>query len=171
VTRRLLHALVALYPPAFRRRYGRELHDLVDELSEREPRRALRSAFGLAGGATGEWWRRSRPVAVAALLVPALALTVGVGLATRSGRRAPASRITAVERQARRVPAERVRGYVAPARGRTCFVAGCGDDACVLSVTPVLPGGRKGQTTVQVTPCPPVKQKRVRPRAVFIDAE
>jgi hypothetical protein len=61
MTRRLLHALVALYPPAFRRRYGRELHDLVDELSEQESRRLVGSALGLVGGAAREWWQRSLP--------------------------------------------------------------------------------------------------------------
>jgi hypothetical protein len=171
MTRRLLHALVALYPPPFRRRYGRELHDLVDELSAREPRRALVSATGLVGGAVGEWWRRSRPVAVAALLVPALALTVGIALATRSGAGAPGARLTAVPRQARRIPAQRLRGYVAPGGGRTCFVTGCGENACPVLVAPVLPGRREGQTTVQAAPCAPAKQKRVRPRAVFVDAE
>jgi hypothetical protein len=171
MTRRLLHALVALYPPAFRRRYGRELHDLVDELSVREPRRALRSATGLVGGAAGEWWQRSRPAAVAALLVPALALTVGIGLATRSGGGGRTPGHTTFERHARPIPAQRLRAYVDPARGRTCFVAGCGQDACPVLVAPVPQGGGTRRTSAQATPCAPVKQKRVRPRAVFIDAE
>jgi hypothetical protein len=171
MTRRLLHALVSLYPPAFRRRYGHELHDLVDELSEREPRRALVSALGLVGGAAREWWQRSRPQAVAALLVPALVLTVGVGLVTRSGGAVPSPRHTTVQGQPRRIPAQRLRGYVVPGGGRTCFVAGCGLNACPVLVAPVLPGKREGKTVVQVTPCAPVDQKRLRPRAVFIDDE
>jgi hypothetical protein len=166
VTRRLLHALVSLYPPAFRRRYGRELHDLVDELSERETRRLVRSALGLVGGAGREWWQRSRPQAVAALLVPLLALAVGIAIAGRS-QPTHVSRATVAER-ARRELARRTARAVFPT---TCFIGDgqCSLMACPELIAPASPLPKARQTPLAST-CAVTKGPRMQAHAVFVAA-
>jgi hypothetical protein len=165
--RRLLHALVALYPPAFRRRYGRELHDLVDELSEREPRRAIRSAVGLAGGAAAEWWRRSRPQAMAALLVPAILTLAGIGLAAHAGSTTPA-RIASLERKVRQIQA--VRGF-SSGRGSACFIASsCGLNACPQFIAAAPGRPVKAPPGAALVTCTAATDSDPQPHTLFIDA-
>jgi hypothetical protein len=154
--RRLLHAIVSLYPPAFRRRYGRELHDLLDELADREPRRVLRSAAGLARGAAAQWWQWSRPVALASVLVPVAALAVGVVLVTRPrpGPAVAARPATVVAGRARTVPPAK------PSYPTSCFVGDvCPQAACAqLIVTrgrPQVPRPRLTCVTVHWPPSAP----------------
>ncbi len=70
MSNRIMRALIALYPRAFRRRYGPELRDLVEELEGAGDRSKLRLLGGLLAGAATERLRVSR--AGAALLVVAV---------------------------------------------------------------------------------------------------
>lgn len=57
MNRHLMRALVALYPPAFRDRYGTELASLTDELIRGGELTPLLAALNLLGGAALEWGR------------------------------------------------------------------------------------------------------------------
>jgi hypothetical protein len=82
VSNRLLRAVLALYPRAFRRRYGAEVQDLVNDLEAAGDRSRLRLVSGLLISAAEEQLRAARQPArltMATLLaVAAVGMTVVV---------------------------------------------------------------------------------------------
>jgi hypothetical protein len=83
VNRHLICGLVALYPPAFRDRYGNELASLTDELIRGGELTPLLAALNLLGGAALEWGRvlaysrhAAEAMAVAAIMAVAGTLYV-----------------------------------------------------------------------------------------------
>jgi hypothetical protein len=57
MNRRVMRALLALYPRAFRDRYGAELASVTDQLIKGGEITQLRATLSLVCGATLEWWR------------------------------------------------------------------------------------------------------------------
>ena len=77
MSNRLLRAILLLYPRAFRRRYGPEIQDLVNDLAAAGDRSRLRLAGGLLLSAAAE---RLRAVRVdTRLAIPTLAAVVALG--------------------------------------------------------------------------------------------
>lgn len=73
--------MVALYPRGFRRRYGRELRDLAEELDGAGDRSRLRLLGGLLAGAATERLRATRAgVALSVIAVSALAVSATIPL-------------------------------------------------------------------------------------------
>jgi protein-S-isoprenylcysteine O-methyltransferase Ste14 len=68
--------LLALYPRAWRERYGAEVTSLADELISAGETTPLRAALGLIGGAALERWR---VLTSRAVLVPVVAVLTAVG--------------------------------------------------------------------------------------------
>jgi hypothetical protein len=100
MNRRLLAGLLALYPRAFRDRYGAELARLTDELIGAGEITPLLAVLNLAGGAVLEWGRvltGSRRVALAAAATAVIAaagslLVAAAGISYLTGHaRPPAS--------------------------------------------------------------------------------
>jgi hypothetical protein len=89
---RLLRAVLAVYPRDFRRRYGAEVQDLVNDLEAAGDRSRVRLLSGLLMNAVTERLRAVRldvRLTVATLLtVAALGTTVGVKW-SRGGQRVP----------------------------------------------------------------------------------
>lgn len=54
MSRRLLRTVLMLYPRGWRRRYGRELHELIDELDRNHDRSRVGMVAGLLGAAAHE---------------------------------------------------------------------------------------------------------------------
>ena len=79
MNRHLLHGLLALYPQAFRDRYGPELARLTDELISAGEITPLLAVLNLAGGAALEWGRVLTSSRRAALTVAAAAVTAAAG--------------------------------------------------------------------------------------------
>ena len=77
MSNRLLRAILALYPRGFRRRYGPEIQDLVNDMEAAGDRSRLRLAGGLLLSAAAE---RLRAVRVdTRLAIPTLAAVVALG--------------------------------------------------------------------------------------------
>ena len=79
MNRHLLRALLALYPRAFRDRYGTELASLTDELIRAGEITPLLAVLNLAGGAALEWGRVLTGSRRAALAVAAAAVMAAAG--------------------------------------------------------------------------------------------
>ncbi|MGH3069890.1 MAG: methyltransferase family protein [Streptosporangiaceae bacterium] len=79
MSRRPVRRLVALYPRAWRERYGSELGDLTDELISEGRTTRLRAGFGLVEGAAIEHGR-ALARSPAAALGGAAAITAGAGI-------------------------------------------------------------------------------------------
>jgi hypothetical protein len=79
VNRHLLRGLLALYPRAFRDRYGTELARLTDELVRAGEITPLLAVLNLAGGAALEWGRVLTGSRRAALAVAAAAVMAATG--------------------------------------------------------------------------------------------
>jgi len=79
MNRHLLYALLALYPRAFRDRYGTELAGLTDELIRAGEITPLLAALNLVGGAALEWGRMLTGSGRAGLAVAATAIMAAAG--------------------------------------------------------------------------------------------
>jgi hypothetical protein len=85
MSNRIMRALIALYPRAFRRRYGTELRDLLEELEGAGDRSRLRLVGGLLAGAATERLRATRPAAARSIIaVIALAVSASIPLMSTS---------------------------------------------------------------------------------------
>jgi hypothetical protein len=85
MSNRIMRALIALYPRGFRRRYGPELRDLVEELEGAGDRSRLRLVGGLLAGAATERLRATRAgAALSILVVIALAVSATIPLLSTS---------------------------------------------------------------------------------------
>jgi hypothetical protein len=77
MTNRLVRAVLTLYPRGFRRRYGPEIQDLVNELEAAGDRSRIRLVGGLLASAAAERLRAIR--LDARLAIPTLAAVVALG--------------------------------------------------------------------------------------------
>lgn len=89
---RFLRAILALYPRSFRRRYGREMQDLVNDIRASSDRSGLWLASELLTGAVAERLQAVRPHA--RLMIPTLAVVAALGATigfhwSRGGQRFP----------------------------------------------------------------------------------
>jgi len=73
--------LLALYPRAWRDRYGTEVADLADELVAAGETTPLRASLGLVAGAAAERWRIAASRAVLVPAAAAAAVAAGIALA------------------------------------------------------------------------------------------
>jgi hypothetical protein len=123
---RIVRAVLALYPRAFRRRYGPEVRDLVEELEAEGDRSRLWLLCGLIAAAAAERLRATR-AGIAASLIALVALVLIVAAPSRSPTR-HVTVVTAVSgegtgvRGARLGPAPVVSGFVSAAPAATSTV-------------------------------------------------
>ncbi len=68
MSKRIVRAVLALYPRAFRRRYGPEVRDLVEELEGAGEESRLRLLGGLLACAAAERLRATRPTAAVSIV-------------------------------------------------------------------------------------------------------
>jgi hypothetical protein len=91
---RIVRAVLVLYPRAFRRRYGPEVRDLVEELEGAGERSRLRLLSGLFAAATGERLRTTR-AAAALSMITLVAVAVSATILMRESG-SPTQRLTGV---------------------------------------------------------------------------
>ena len=134
---RTVGILIGLYPRAWRRRYGAELHDLVVEMSRRGERPGWRLGSDLILAAAGERLRGSRRQAAGAVLLLGVVATVAVVVAL--GAHPGPSTLTAQAPRPHSHPHHRATRYRATAYrattplGHPCFVgagSACGGPPC-----------------------------------------
>jgi small-conductance mechanosensitive channel len=145
VSNRFLRAVLSLYPRGFRRRYGTEVQDLVNDLEAAGDRSRLSLVSGLLMSAAAERLRAvllDIRLAVPALLaVAALGTIVGLD-GSRSGRRSPRAAVSAGTHVWRAFRAS----------GRL----GSGTSSSGIMVVEAVPMGlRNGWPVVELTPPPP----------------
>lgn len=166
---RLLRRLVALYPAPWRRRYGAELRDLIDELVARGERSRGRVALELLAGAAGEWWRRMH-WAVAVGLAVCVAAVVSVAAIT-SGGPAPHTR-AAAQAPATHGPRRHAPSITVPQpQSQTCsadLATPCAHGGCT-----VLVGGATQDTMLLLSPPPGHRRecasgRPVRPHPIYV---
>jgi hypothetical protein len=94
MSNRLVRAVLALYPRSFRRRYGREVRELVEELEGAGDQSRLRLVGGLLAAAAAEWLRATR--AAAALSIIALLAVAASAAILAVPSASPAHHLSAV---------------------------------------------------------------------------
>ena len=159
---RLLRFLLALYPPRWRRRYGRELQDLVTEMAQRGDRSRARLTAGLLANAAAEWLHRSRRQTAGALVL--VAVLAGAVVAIDAAPPSPRSTVTVTRRHA---PPVLVAPAVGPAPG-TCFVSSgsvCSQSSCTEEI-----GTAPATVAVPARRWECATNPRVHPHTVFVTA-
>jgi protein-S-isoprenylcysteine O-methyltransferase Ste14 len=145
--------LLALYPRAWRERYGTEVADLADELVEAGDTTRARAAFDLVGGAAAEWWR----VVTGPAVLPVTCVGVAAAAATCVAGYLPALLLVSAEvvwllmelAELRRGRRAGRRGDKGPQRGQRRLwlaVGGCAvGQTVIVNLAPTLaPGARIG---------------------------